>query len=93
MQKFLTMIEKDLQSDNAADCAYAIRACCIQHISNDKIIAILKTLKSDNRIAMMNKISDSAMAALDILGIEKYTGDNPAIIEIIKTVYYRESTV
>lgn len=88
MQNSLTMIEKDLLSDDPTDCIYAIRACCIQHISSNEIISKLKALKNDNRIAMMNKISDSAIAALDILGIEKYTGNNSAITEMIKTVYY-----
>lgn len=88
MQNSLTMIKDDLKSDNATDCIYAIKACCIQQISSNEIIASLKALKSDNRIAMMNKVSEIAIAALDILGVEKYVGNNPRIIEIIKTNYY-----
>ena len=88
MQNSLMMIKNDLKSDNATDCIYAIRACCIQHISDNEIITRLKKMKNDDRIAMMNKVSESAIAALDILGVEKYTGNNPAIIEIMKTNYY-----
>lgn len=88
MRQCLEMIEKDLQSDNATDCIYAIRACCIQHISSSFIIEKLKALKNSNEVAMMCKIADSATAALDILGVEKYEGDKPNILEIIKTCYY-----
>ena len=37
---------------------------------------------------MMNKISDCATAALDILGVEKYTGEEKNILYIIETVFY-----
>lgn len=84
------MLKNDLQSDNATDCIYAIRACCIQHILDNEIIDELRKLKYDNRIAMMKKVSECAIAALDILGIEKYTGYNLSIIEIIKTNFYKE---
>lgn len=90
MQEILKIIEKGLQSENMEDCAYAIRACYIHHISDKKIISLLEKLKSNNRVVMMHKISDMAIATLDLLKVEKYSGDNPTIIEIINTSFYNE---
>lgn len=90
MQCHLSIIENDLQSDNPCDCVYAIRTCCIQNVFNDNIIKIMKELKKDKRVAMMNKVSDFATAALDILGIEKYNGNNVIIIEMIETIIYNK---
>ena len=50
----------------------------------------MKELKKDKRVAMMNKVSDFATAALDILGIEKYNGNNVIIIEMIETIIYNK---
>lgn len=84
----LNRIKNDLKSANMEDCMYAIRACCVKVLNDDEIINQLKELKNNHSIAMMNKISDCAIAALDIMGVEKYSGSNKKIIEIIKTKYY-----
>lgn len=88
MKENLERIEHDLYSDDANDCIYAIRACCIKRISSESIIKRLKDLKECSAFAMMNKISDCATAALDILGVEKYTGEEKNILYIIETVFY-----
>ena len=84
----LNRILNDLQSKNASDCIYAIRACCIQNISNEQIAEILVKLKYDDRVAMMSKVSNYALAALDLLDIEKYIGNDSVILEYIDTVFY-----
>lgn len=81
-------VEQDLQSEDGDDLAYAMRACCIRKISNEKIIQRLKELKTSDKIGMYQKISRIAIATLDILGIEKYCGDDEVIKDIIETVYY-----
>lgn len=84
----LEIIERDLLSDDPLAHAYAIRACCIKGISSPVVIDELKKLKHTNEISMLQNIANSATAALDILGVEKYTGSNSNIIEIIETCYY-----
>lgn len=88
MPEYIMRVEKDLFSSDANDCIYAIRACCIRKISTDTIISRLKELTKCSAYAMMNKISDCATAALDIIGAEKYSGDNPNILNIIATSFY-----
>lgn len=84
----LVKIEHDLSSDDPKDCLYALRFCCIEKITNENIVKKIKDLKNNDKCTMYYRLSYSAIAALDILGIEKYTGDNVTIKEIINTVFY-----
>ncbi len=88
MQNLLEKIKNDLSSKNKEDRIYAIRACCIQKICNDSIVELLNGLKQDDSIAMYTKISDGAIAALDILGIEQYKGKDQCVMDLIKSVFY-----
>lgn len=88
MPKFMERIEHDLNSNDANDCIYAIRACCIKKITSEAIVSRLRVLKESSAYAMMNKVSDCATAALDILGSEKYTGNEPNILYLIETDFY-----
>lgn len=92
MQDLIKLIERDLHSANAEDCAYAIRVCCLNNITDESIVNSIKELKTSDKIAMMQRISDMAMAALEILDVEKYTGDNPLVLDNISTVFYSKNT-
>ncbi|MBQ8967467.1 hypothetical protein [Ruminococcus sp.] len=88
MQKYsktIAMIENDLLSKDTVAQAYAIRACCISGYSSPKIISALKLLTKSNEKSMWQNISDMAIAALHLIGAEKYSGNNSAIKELIKT--------
>lgn len=85
---FITMIENDLNSSNSIAHAYAIRACCINGFSTPSIISALKKLQVSSEKAMWQNISKAATAALHLIGAELYNGDDPTILEIIKTKYY-----
>ena len=50
-----------------------------------QIIDSLKALKSDNSRIAGYKISDFCMAALDIMNIEKYNGNDDAVIKLIES--------
>ena len=88
--RVIKMVENDLHSQDSIAQAYAMRACCMFELSSPKIIEGLKKLKQSTEVAMWQKISEVATATLDIIGVEKYNGDNPAIIEIIRTKDYSE---
>lgn len=86
----ISTIKKHLTSHNADDCMYAIRACCIQKISDENIVQVLKKLKTNHTISMMHKISDAAVAALAILKIEEYSGSSKIVQEMIDTCFYSQ---
>ena len=53
-------------------------------ISNDDIISKIKELKNDNcRVIGIYKMSDFAISALVLLGIEKYHGNDEIILKLI----------
>lgn len=67
--------------------AYRINAIIqtVKHkISNDDIISKIKELKNDNcRVIGIYKMSDFAISALVLLGIEKYHGNDEIILKLI----------
>ena len=86
--KFMEKVEHDLNSDSAIAQAYAIRACCAKGFSSPAIISALKRLKTSSKRAMWQNIADAATAALHLIGAERYNGDSPVIIEMIRTKDY-----
>lgn len=57
-----------------------------RRVLNDDIILLLKKLKKDETVFWPPvKVQDLAFAALDILGIEKYSDDNAYVKGFIKT--------
>ena len=83
----LNKIYDALEGEDIIAAQYAIRDCVIYDISDERIISSLKKLKDDGAIKIV-KISSLAIAALDILGAEKYNGTDKLIDELIKTKFY-----
>ncbi len=61
--------------------------CVKSNLVNDEITTKLKEFKTDNSLIAGHTISDFSTAALDIMGIEKYTGDDLGIIGLIKSKF------
>ena len=76
-----------LEGEEITTAQYAMRKCVIDGISDERIISDLKELKNNGSIKIV-KISYLAIAALDILGAEKYTGTDELIRELIQTKFY-----
>ena len=80
-------IYKALISDDIISAVYATRACAVRKLNGKKYVDALKELKTEKGQYWL-KISDCACAALDIIGAEKYTGDNITVKELIETEFY-----
>lgn len=80
-------IYKELIGDDIIAAVYATRACAVRKLNEEKYVDALKELKLEEGQYWL-KISDCACAALDIIGAEKYTGDNITIKELIETEFY-----
>ena len=76
-----------LEGDEITPVQYAIRKCVVDGISDERIISDLKELKNNGAIKFV-KMSTLAIAALDILGAEKYTGTDELIREFIQTKFF-----
>lgn len=61
----------------------AIAFSSLQRRSNKEIVEKIKALRTDHFGIDGYSVSDFAIAALDILGIEKYTGTNQNIKRLI----------
>lgn len=61
----------------------AIAFSSLQGRSNKEIVEKIKALRTDHFGIDGYSVSDFAIAALDILGIEKYTGSNQNIKQLI----------
>lgn len=59
--------------------------CVKTNIKTDKVVERLKELKKDTAHIAGHPISDFSVAALDIMNIEKYNGDNVDIKGLIKS--------
>lgn len=55
--------------------------------SSDKIITKLKELLSDNTEVDGYSVSQFATAALDVMGITKYTGNDENVLELIESEF------
>lgn len=63
----------------------AIAFSCICKADNAQIAEKIRKLKGDNAILDGYSVSDFAKAALDIMQIEKYSGDNVRIRNLIES--------
>lgn len=59
--------------------------CVKLNLKTDTVIKRLKELKNDTTIIAGYPISNFSVAALDIMNIEKYNGDNVDIKGLIKS--------
>lgn len=59
--------------------------CVKSNLKTDEIVERLKELKKDTTTIAGHPISYFSMAALDIMNIEKYEGNNADIQELIKS--------
>lgn len=85
----ISFVENALLSENPLQCMYAIRSCVLNNFNNERIMNNLKKLKSSNLIEWNScKISNCALAALHLLNIEPYHGNDVQINDLIKTVFY-----
>ena len=60
-----------------------IISCVKENIKTDKVIERLKELKNDTATIAGHTISCFSIAALDIMNIEKYNGNDADIKELI----------
>lgn len=83
----IEIITESISSDNTLGIVLAIGALVKNNIRDPKTDSALKKLKNDHRYEFCAKISDLSLAALDILGIENYTGNQRQIIELINSKF------
>lgn len=81
----ITEIHKDLQGNDGLLAMYAIRQCVMNNISDKMTIMLLQELKSSTLTEWGYTISGCAVAALHLIGAEKYTGNDRQINELIST--------
>ena len=82
-------ILNNLHSDDGLNIMYTIRYCVLESISDESVIEAIKQLKDSTLVEWHTcSIADCAVAALDLLGIETYTGDKLQIIDMISTKFF-----
>ena len=82
-------ILNSLHGDDGLNIMYTIRYCVLESISDESVIKALKQLKCSTLVEWHTcSIADCAAAALDLLGIETYTGDKPQIVDMISTKFF-----
>lgn len=68
---------------------HAIRSCVVNNFRTNKIIDTLRELKTSDLIEWNScKISNCAYAALHLLEIEAYNGNDTQLQDLIDTVFY-----
>ena len=91
VQKNISDIYEDLIGNNALSCMLAVRYCVLNHIKDDKTVSIISSLKSSPLIEWNScKISNCAYAALHLLGIEPYQGNDGQVQDLIDTVFFTQ---
>lgn len=89
VQKSINDIHRDLLGNNSLSCMFAIKHCVLNKITDNKTIAIIKNLKNSNLIEWNScKISNCAYAALHLLNVEFYKGNDEQIQDLIDTVFF-----
>jgi hypothetical protein len=89
MNNSIENIKQDLLGENTLKCLYAIKSCVKNKVLDDTVIEILKSLKSNTKVEWNScKVGDCAIASLDLLGIEKYTGNEPSITTLIENCFF-----
>lgn len=85
----VSFIEQALLSNNALRCMHAIRSCVVNNFRINKIIDTLRELKTSDLIEWNScKISNCAYAALHLLEIEAYNGNDAQVQDLIDTVFF-----
>lgn len=74
----------DLYHDGAAFRARGISECIRMRAVTPRIVDALKKLKNDKVVLLGSSLSDLAVATLDIIGGEKYHGDDADVLNLIK---------
>ena len=82
MRGDISVIEKYLNSDNNLGIIFSIVSIVKHEINLDHINNRLKELKSKDEFEFCANISAYACAALDLLGVEKYVGNDKSIIQL-----------
>lgn len=79
----------DLKGSDSLACLYALRYCAINQLDSNEVISLIRELQSSELIEWGScKVSDCAIAALHLLNVQKYSGDDPQIIDLISTRFY-----
>lgn len=81
------LIEENISSDNNLGCLLAIGAAVKNNVKTDIVVNALKKLKNKEEFEFCMKISELALAALHVLEIEYYLGDNKNVKEIIDSEF------
>lgn len=81
------LIEECIWSDNSLECVLAIGACVKHKIRTPKTTEALLRLRNSTKREFCCWISDLANAALDVLEIKKYQGNNKLVIEAIESQF------
>lgn len=76
-----------LQQDGAIFKANGIISAVNHKIISENIVNQIKKLKDDKTLISGYFISEFAVAALDVLGIESYNGDNEKIVKLIDSKF------
>lgn len=61
-----------------------IVGCVLHSIKTDEVISVIKELLSDDVTVSGYMVSDFALAALDLLNVSKYAGNNDRVKALIK---------
>lgn len=81
------LIEKYISSNDSLGCVLAIGACVKHKVCTDRIKDALFNLKDSTMREFCFSISDLANAALSLLKIKDYEGDNKLVIEMIENEF------
>lgn len=79
----VSLIEKNIASNNNLGCILAIAAAVKNQIKTDVVVCSLKRLKNKNEFEFCMNVSELSLAALHMLGIENYSGDNKNVKKLI----------
>ncbi len=88
---FLEKIVNDMKSDTPGVVMQAMLSGTDKRIADERFISEVKKHKNDNTCLLNVPIGYVAKAALDVLGVEKYAGNNEYIINMINIYKKGES--
>lgn len=82
-----------LQSDGALYRCQGILAAIKERANDPQIIKLIQAMKEDHVVILGREVSAYAIAALDILGAEKYAGEDFLIKDFIKNLPMLAQTI
>ena len=86
-------IVRGLNSENKCLRLDGLLWAAYHEINDEKVIERIRELKSDEESAMGFKVCDYAIAALDVLGIERYQGNDDRLSDLIMNFLPSKSDV